>query len=128
MHAEFNRSKIRALVPEDDADAVLDVLSAYFHELEEIYSFFSTLDNGPINSMSSMEFNEFVRHCGILDGEDRAAIKDDAVGGGDDLDVWRVVTQGEGRIDDVLGRVSYLSPRVSRTAEAARTGRRDARG
>ena len=50
------------------------------------------------------------------------------MGGGDDLDVWRVVTQGEGRIDDVLGRVSYLSPRVSRTAEAARTGRRDARG
>lgn len=50
------------------------------------------------------------------------------MGGGDDLDVWRVVTQGKGHIDDVLGRVSYLSPRVSRTAEAAGTGRRDARG
>ena len=49
------------------------------------------------------------------------------MGGGDDLDVWRVVTQGEGRIDYVLGRVLSLA-RVSRTAEAARTGRRDARG
>ncbi len=50
------------------------------------------------------------------------------MGGGDDLDVRGFVTQGEGLIDDVLGRLSYLSPRDSSTAEAARTGRRDARG
>ena len=85
---EFDRSKIRAIVPEDDADAVLDVLCAYFHELEEIYSFFSTLDNGPINSMSSMEFNEFVRHCGILDGEEafEDGVRNNNFGSGDDPD------------------------------------------
>ena len=67
---EFDRSKIRFIVPESDCDKVFAVLCDNFHEIEEIYMFFSTLDNGPINTMSSSEFNEFVRHCGVIDSKE----------------------------------------------------------
>ena len=67
---EFDRSKIRFLVPESDWEKVFAVLRDNFHEIEEIYMFFSTLDNGPINTMSGAEFNEFVRHCGIIDSKE----------------------------------------------------------
>jgi hypothetical protein len=84
---EFERSKIRQLVGKNDDDEdpelVFEVLAKYFHELEEIYMFFSTLDNGPINSMSLQEFQEFTKHCGMLDRDHRAREGDDAAGDGD---------------------------------------------
>ena len=67
---EFDRSKIRDLADKnnhEDPELTFEVLSKYFHELEEIYMFFSTLDDGPINSMSVQEFQEFTKHCGMLD-------------------------------------------------------------
>ena len=72
--AEFDRSKIRYLVPKEDLNAVFNVLCDAFHEIEEIYMFFSTLDNGPINTMSGLEFNEFVRHCGLIELSDNDSI------------------------------------------------------
>lgn len=72
---EFKRSKIRFILQRrgnEDPEPVFEVLAKYFHEIEEIYMFFSTLDDGPINSMSSKEFQQFADHCGILSGESSA--------------------------------------------------------
>ena len=89
---EFNRSKIRQLVNNtgtgEEPRLTFEVLAKYFHQLEEIFMFFSTLDDGPINSMSSAEFQEFTKHCGMLD-------RDTQRGGNEDEDLLAERGDGE---------------------------------